>query len=265
MSDTSGSGGFGSAGGAIRTNLERSFGRRSRAAGARRAGGGSGTGRKPRNGDGDAGTVPDPDDPLAGIWTVLDEHELLVQSVAPPELLYYVKEMARFIDEAKRADLAGVVRRFDIRETAMFPSLRRVIKSRAPGNAESGADGSEQHSRAGGAFNAGSTRWAESLSGVADPTQVAVRGLVDTIRTGDAYDRALKLSARLILEEYVERVLRAFIRADDPWAAKATARLVADAHTQLDEFFARYPATDAWMTGRIAATLATFPGFLLRK
>jgi hypothetical protein len=272
MSDTSGSGGFGSSGGAIRSGISRSYGgggsaRRSaaekkstRKKGSK--GGGSTDGAGGTGGAGGAGAAENPLSTL--VWTVLDDNKMLEDVLLPAELLYYVTEMARFIDTAKKSGLAGVVKAFEIRESATFPTLRRSIKVKAPGAAESKQEGSEQHSRAGGAFNSGTFGWAQALTRIDDPTQISIQALVDAIQKSDAYERALKLSARLIIEEYIERVIGAFIRVDDPWAKKATSGLRSDAHAQLDGFFAKHEPVSYWTSTRVEKTLAAFPGFVLR-
>ncbi len=249
MSDTSGSGGFGPATRAIRTALRITFGPAEREGGQAKARG--------------ADVLGGGDQPIlqTAVWWRLDKGDMLEDVLLPPELLYYLEQMARFIDGAKKGGLPGVVRALGLREDSQFPSLRRAITRRAPGNAESRDEGSEQHGRAGGAFNAGSARWAVQMSGLKDPTQVSIRQLVDEIG-GDRYDEALLLAARRILEEYGERLFRGLIREDDPWGEPAAKRLIADFGAQLDAFFAKYSSATDWSASRLAKTLERFPAFV---
>lgn len=252
MSDTSGTGGFGPSTRAIRNGLKETFGNKS-------GGSQSKKGKK----DETLGAVAGPNVQVL-VWQKLDHDHMLKSVLLPSELIYYLDAMARFIDGAKRGGLTTVVNEFGLREESTFPSLRRSITSHAPGNAESSKEGSEQHSRAGGAFNAGSARWAQKISSVTDPTQIVVRLLVDKIRSGDRYDEALMLSARLILREYGERVIHALIREDDAWATKASQRLIDDFDAQLNKFFAEHPSATDWSARRIVRTLEMFPAFVKR-
>lgn len=267
MSDTSGSGGFGPSGRKIRRQIQTVFGpppREPKGGGTaiEVKFGGAGTRKKPKkqahpaDGDG-APLLP------AVLWQPLNENAILEEVALPPELLYYLKAMARFIHGAKRGGLEAVMEAFELRAESKFPSLRRYITSHAPGNAESSDEGSEQHSRAGGAFNAGSVRWAQEFSGITDPTQISIRDLVQKIRAKDRYEEALLLLPRLILQEYGERLIRGMMREDDPWRAKATPALIKEFHRQLDKFFAEHSASTEWEPQRIEKTLDAFPPFLL--
>jgi hypothetical protein len=250
MSDTSGTGGFGSAGGAIRQGLRERYASRPRSTSP-------GKGKKAKaSAEAAAGHVQ------ALVWKVLSANGKLDEVLLPPELVYYLKAMASFIDAAKGAGLDAVIEEFGLRTESAFPSLRRVISLRAPGNSESGDEGSEQHARAGGAFTAGSARWAQEVSGQSDPTQITIRALVDIIRSGEHYDEALLKSARFILQEYGERVIQALLREDEAWATKANRQLIAQFHAQLDAFFAEHAASTQWNARRIEKTLESFPAFL---
>jgi hypothetical protein len=250
MSDTSGTGGFGSAGRAIRQSIRERYTSRARGTQA-------GKGKKAKaSAETPAGHVQ------ALVWKALGANGKLEEVLLAPELLYYLERMARFIDEAKSGGLDAVVREFGLREESTFLSLRRSISTHAPGNSESSDEGSEQHSRAGGAFTTGSARWAQEISGKSDPTQITVRALVDIIRTGERYDEALLLSARLILQEYGERVIRALLREDETWATKANRDLIPQFHAQLDAFFEKHSASTQWNARRIKKTLESFPAFL---
>ena len=253
MSDTSGSGGFGPSTRKIRKQIQIVFDPTA----TKVKFGSAATAKKPKKrqdaiGVGGAPILP------AAVWQPLADDHILEKVVLPPELLYYLHAMSRFIYGAKRGGLPAVMEEFELREESKFPSLRRYISSHAPGNSEGDADGSEQHSRAGGAFNAGSARWAQELSGIADPTQVTIRQLVDLIRSRDRYEQALLLSPRRILQEYGERL----IREDDPWRAKATPALIKEFHAQLDKFFAEHSEATEWEPQRIEKTLEEFPVFL---
>lgn len=250
MSDTSGTGGFGPAGRAIRQALREEYGRRTRSADA----------GKEKKAKALAGAPSAHVQTL--VWKALDANGKLKEVLLPPELVYYLKAMARFIDEAKGGGLDAVVKEFSLRAESTFPSLRRFIVTHAPGNSESQDEGSEQHGRAGGAFTAGSARWAQGITGKSDPTQITIRALVDIIRLGERYDEALLLSARLILQEHGERVIRALLREDDAWATKANRHLIPQFHTQLNTFFAEHPASMQWNSRRIEKTLESFPVFL---
>jgi hypothetical protein len=268
MSDTSGSGGFGASGRKIRRQIQIVFGpperkpeRGSTAVQVKFGGTGAPEKKrtkqaKPAGGDG-AAVLP------GVLWQPLADDDNLERVALPPELLYYLKAMARFIYGAKRGGMAAVMDEFELRAESKFPSLRRYISSHAPGNSDSDDEGSEQHSRAGGAFNAGSARWAQEFSGIADPTQIAVSLLVDQIRTKDRYEEALLLSPRRIIQEYGERLIRGLMRADDPWRDQATPALIKEFHRQLDKFFAEHSAATEWEPQRIEKTLDEFPGFLL--
>lgn len=254
MSDTSGFGGFGPSTRKIRHQIELTFAevivKYGPTAREKR-------GKKLVTTQGDGAAL------LANVvWQQLESDHLLEEVLLPSEIPYYLEAMARFIYGAKRGGLQPVVEEFELRDESKFPSLRRYISSRAPGNSESGDNGSEQHSRAGGAFNAGSARWAQEISGVTDPTQIAIRLLVDLVRSKDRYEEALLLSARRILQEYGERVLRGFIREDDPWRTKATPALIAAFHAQLDQFFADHSSAAEWEPRRIATTLQALPVFV---
>jgi hypothetical protein len=248
MSDTSGFGGFGPATRGIRGNLEITFGPTVRTRSTKK--------KRPAPTDRTAPVVS------AVVWQPLHNDKLLEKVLLPVEILYYLKAMARFIDGAKSGGLKTVVDEFGLRDESNFPSLRRSIASRAPGNSESGKEGSEQHSRAGGAFNTGSARWAQKISGVTNPTGISILQLVGAIRSSDRYDEALLLSARRILQEYGESVIRALIKEDDPWAATATRKLIEDFHAQLNQFFAEHGSAEEWNASRIAGTLKEFPAFV---
>jgi hypothetical protein len=239
MSDTSGGGGLGSAGRQIRLNLKGQFG------------GG------PRSAAGEA-VLP------AIIWQPLEDQDLLDALLLPSELLYYLQQMATFVETARRSGLEAVAQAFGVREASTFPSVRRVIKIRAPGNSGSRRQASEHHDRAGAAFDSGSARWAQEITGIDDPTQIPVTLLIDRIRAGDDYGRALKLSARLIIQEYGQRVIRAAIREDDTFRRAADKRLISEFHAQLDRFFARHDSPSAWTSARIPDTAARLPEFLKR-
>jgi hypothetical protein len=250
MSDTSGTGGFGPAGRAIRQALREEYSRRTRSSEAGK--------EKKAKAPAEA--------PAAHVqtlvWKELGASGKLEEVLLPPELLYYLKSMASFIDEAKGGGLNAVVKKFELRAESAFPSLRRFISTHAPGNSESSDKGSEQHARAGGAFTTGSARWAQEVSGKSDPTQITIRALVDIIRSGERYDEALLLSARLILQEHGERIIRALSREDEAWATKANRQLIPQFHAQLDTFFAEHPASTQWSARRIEKTLESFPAAL---
>lgn len=267
MSDTSGSGGFGPATRKIRKQIQIVFG----PAAAKVKYGGSATAKQTTKGQAATGGSGAGGSGAGGgggpilstaVWQPLADDDILEKVVLPPELLYYVKAMSRFIHGAKRGALPAVVEEFELREESKFPSLRRYISSHAPGNSEGNADGSEQHSRAGGAFNAGSARWGQELSGIADPTQITIRQLVDLIRSRNRYEQALLLSPRRILQEYGERLIRGLIREDDPWREKATPALIRDLHAQLGRFFAEHSAATEWEPQQIEETIEDLPALL---
>lgn len=267
MSDTSGSGGFGPSGRRIRRQIQIVFGpspREPKGGGTAVdvTFGGAGARKRPKKQSQPTGGDSAPLLP-AVLWQPLNDDDILEEVALPPELLYYLKAMARFIYGAKRGGLEAVMEEFELRAESKLPSLRRYISSHAPGNAESSDEGSEQHSRAGGAFNAGSVRWALEFSGITDPTQIAIRDLVDKIRAADRYEEALLLSPRRILQEYGERLIRGTMREDDPWRAKAVPALIKEFHTQLDKFFAEHSSATKWEPQRIQKTLERFPPFLL--
>lgn len=259
MTDTSGSSGLGSAGRQIRLNLKGHFW------GARRR-----RTREP-HADGDPSKPAQAKAPSSEtvaailpvtIWQPLDDQDLLDALLLPSELLYYLQQMATFVETARRSGLDAVAKAFGVREASTFPSVRRVIKIRAPGNSASRRQASEHHDRAGGAFDSGSAHWAQEISGIDDPTQIPIQLLIDRICAGDEYARALKLSARLIIQEYGERVIRAAIREDDPFRRAANKRLITEFHAQLDRFFARHDSPSAWTSARVRDTVADLPGFL---
>lgn len=250
MSDTSGTGGFGPAGRGIRQSIRARY-----SSGA--SGSQSGQRKKAKaSPETPAGHVQ------ALVWKGLALGGKLEEVLLAPELLYYLEKMALFIDKAKAAGLDAVVKELGLRTESTFLSLRRLISTHAPGNSESSAQGSEQHARAGGAFATGSARWASQMSGKSDPTQITVQDLVTGIRSGDGYNEALLLSARLILQEYGERVIQAFLREDETWATKAQRQLIAQFHQQLDAFFEKHSASTDWTTRRIKKTLESYPAFL---
>ncbi len=256
MTDTSSGSGFGGAGAKIRLDLKRRFG-----GGGRGSGGGGGKRRKKR-----PAVQPEPaptETPVVteAIWRNLYNGGRLEAVLRPPEILYYLREMARLIEAAKFGDLAEYMKEFEIRETSSFNILRRRIGNRAPGNAQSDADGSEHHNRAGGAFLVGSKDWAEELTKQDDPTQVLVSDLVKVIRD-DNFARALVLSARLILQDYGQRVIRRSIRKDDAWGEKAAQAMIDEYHTQLGRFFTSNNSAAKWRSSSIEATLEGFPPFL---
>ncbi len=245
MSDTSGTGGFGPATRGVRNKLSTVFSSpstRSTTQTSHQIGNGKIINASPNNID-------------ALVWQELKKHDKLEEVFLPPELIFYLEEMARFIDTAKAGGLAEVIKKFGLQEESTFPSLRRSISNRAPGNSLSKKDGSEMHSQAGGAFNAGSVKWAEEIDESQDPTQISIRSLVEKIRSNNRYDEALKKSARDILEEYCQRVLHAYVHKDDPWAAKADATLDTQIRGQLDDFFGKHPSADEWTSKKIAKTL----------
>jgi len=249
MTDTSGKTGFGSAGKRIRREYSSAFNGRP-GSGARRE-------SKAQTLSPVAGSV------LKSLWQYLHEANLLDVVLMPPELVYYLKEMARFIDTAKRLGLSGVSRTFEVRETSPFLSIRRVVSSRAPGNSQSEAEGSEHHNRAGSAFVAGSARWAQEMTGINDPTQISLRVLVEKIGAGHNYDRAIMLSAKLILQEYGQRVIRSPIRDDDTWGKRAMPALLAEFQKQLDLFFAKHNSSADWALRRLEQTLEELASSLL--
>lgn len=267
MSDTSGSGGFGPSGRKIRRQIQIVFGPPPRAPKGGTTAvevkfGGVEDRKRPKKqaraaGDGGAPLLP------AVLWRPLNDDGLLEEVTLPPEILYYLKGMGSFIYGAKRGGLETVMKEFELRAESNFPSLRRHIVSHAPGNAESSDEGSEQHSRAGGAFSAGSVRWAQEFSGTTDPTAIAIRDLVDKIRVRDRYEEALLLAPRRILQEYGERLIRGTMREGDPWREKAILALIDEFHTQLDRFFAGHSSATEWEPQRIEKTLERFPPFLL--
>ena len=259
MTDTSGSSGFGGAGAKIRLDLKRRFG------GGRQSGGGSGGGRKKRPSAPPAPASPETASAVTEvIWRHLATEERLDAVLMPPELLYYLKAMARLIETASQGGLSETVKEFEIRETSTFGILRRRIGNRAPGNSDSESEGSEHHSRAGGAFLVGSARWAREITKQDDPTQVLVSDLVDVLRRGDTAQRALVLSPRRILEDYGDRVIRRSIRKDDEWGETAARDLIREYHQQLDLFFASNGSPAQWREKSIEATLKTFPQSVTR-
>jgi hypothetical protein len=276
MTDTSGRSGFGRAGSKIRTALKQRFAadlekvmpppvmRRAR---TRPGGGGGGA-------PGGGSTIPiqtHPVPPVPGTvtpvpttilrdsyWRNLDEADRLQRVLLPLDLLYYLREMARFSEIARSSGLPGVVKEFEIRDTSSFFILRRGISSRAPHN-------SEHQTRAAKAFNKGATRWAEELTGIADPLAVTVSKVVETIRAGNTVERALILSARLILQEYVELVICRPLKKDDEWAPRAKDVLLLEFRAQLDDFFRKHDSAAEWRSAAIARTLKQFPRFLLEE
>jgi hypothetical protein len=282
MTDTSGRSGFGVAGRKIRTDIKRRFG-----------GGGGGGRKKPRPSPptttftfrftekGGVHTVTPipvskPEVEPSGVpamipivtksfWTHLGEAGRLETVLLPSELLYYLKEMARFIETANKAGLQGVAKAFEIRETSTFFILRRRISSRAPGSSDSDAEGSEHHTRAATAFNRGAIRLAEELTGIDDPTQVMVSRLVQEIQNDDTFQRALVLSARLILQEYGELVISRPFRSGETWAEPAKYEMVAGFRAQLNDFFTKHNEAKYWREAAIEKTLRSFPLFVLRE
>jgi len=252
MSDTSGTGGFGPATRGVRDGLSRNFGSSPRRSAARLS-------RKIES-DGDDKSSSSRINNL--LWHELDKQNILEKVLLPPELIFYLKEMAQFIETAKAGGMTEVMKKFGLQERSNFPSLRRLILNRAPGNSLSKKDGSEQHSQAGGAFNAGSVKWAQEFSGQADPTQISILSLVEKIRLNDRYDEALKLSSRKILEEYGKKVIHAFIRTDDPWGPKAGRSLDKEFEKQLDDFFDEHLSAIEWDSTRVAKTLDTLKSFV---
>ena len=262
MTDTSGSSGFGGAGAKIRLDLKRRFGGGGRSKGPKAAKPKGGQ-KKPKKQPPD---LPAPSTALAvieAIWRNLETEERLEAVLMPPEILYYLKAMARLIEKASQGGLPDVIEEFEIRETSTFNILRRRIINRAPGNSASESDGSEHHSRAGGAFLVGSAEWAEELTGQDDPTQVLVSDLVEVLRRGDTAQRALVLSPRKILEDYGERVIRRSIRKDDEWGEAAAREMIREYHQQINQFFAHNNSPAQWREKNIEATLKTFPPFVL--
>lgn len=267
MSDTSGSGGFGPSGRKIRRQIQIIFGPPERLpprapTAVKVKFGAAEERRTPKKQARPAGGGGEPVLP-AILWQPLNDDGILEEVTIPPEILYYLKAMGRFIYGAKRGGLEAVMEEFELRAESKFPSLRRFIASHAPGNAESSDEGSEQHTRAGGAFNAGSVRWAQEFSGTTDPTVIAIRELVDKIRVRDRYEEALLLSPRRILQEYGERLIRGTMREEDPWRARAVPALIEEIHDQLDRFFAEHSSATEWEPQRIEKTLERFPPFLL--
>ncbi|MEA2329763.1 MAG: hypothetical protein QOE68_4722, partial [Thermoanaerobaculia bacterium] len=131
MSDTSGSGGFGPSTRKIRHQIQIRFGPGS--AGATMKFGGAAPQKKPKKRDAAVGTGGAPILQEV-LWQPLDDDHMLTDVVLPPEIVYYLKAMSRFIYGAKRGGLAAVVEEFELREESKFPSLRRYISSHAPGN-----------------------------------------------------------------------------------------------------------------------------------
>jgi hypothetical protein len=266
MTDSSGGSGFGPAGTKIRLDLKRRYGTRSK--------GRSKAKQRPKKGaisrpptrealaSGPSPATEGPPLVTAALWHNLRSAKRLESVLLPPELLYYLRELARFVEIARTDGLARVVEEFGIRETSTFNILRRKIGSRAPGNTDSGDQGSEHHSRAGGAFLVGSKDWAQEMTGEADPTQVLVGDLVEAIRRQEDLAKPLMLSARLILNDFGQRVIRRSIRQDDPWGTQAAGTMIREYYAQLDAFFAQHAKAARWRAASIEGTLKELPPFV---
>lgn len=253
MSDTSGTGGYGPSLRGIREGIRSSYGpsRRATRSAAARATPGKGE-ESDAKGNRDARTL---------VWAKLAADGTLEDVLVPQELEYYVRALAEFIDTAKTEGLAGVTSKYGLEEDANFPSFRRLTARKAPGNQDSKKVGSEHHSKAGGAFAAGTTEWVKEMTRVGDPTQVSIRTLVEAIRVHDAYDRALVVGARAIITQYGERVIQAVVPTNEWMTETAVKDLTGDFENDIDAFMSEHPAED-WGSGKVAHTLKQLPKFV---
>lgn len=219
-----------------------------------RVDGGEGRSRKTSGGNGGTVAVPDPITPT--IPQIMNG--IFDEVFTAPELIYYLKQMARFIGLSD--DEEAVKEAFDVTPESVFTMLQRKIRHRAPGNAASDAiEGSDHHVRALHAFQAGSSKWVLKITKARDIVVVTLRLLMKAVARNR--DAALLSSPRAILEEYVEQVLSSMI-ADDPELMTLGGRMRVEYRAKLDSFFSKFGDSAHWVESRISKTMESFPDAL---
>jgi hypothetical protein len=251
MTDTGGGKGFSGSRGKARNNLRKlaSLLDEGGSGASKRKGGGGAKGKPPKP---SPGPTPMPDRILpSAVWPELLKAGVYEDMFTAPELIYYLQQMARFIQKIPSGG-EEVAAAFNVRPDSPFSVLQRKIRQGAPGT-------SSHASRATHAFQAGSNRWAIDLVKRRDPAVFTVNHVVMAVRNN--VEGALLSSPRAILDEYVKQVVDSLI-SDDPKLELLSERLRREYTTQLQPFFARFNDPSDWMEMRIPVTMKAFPAML---
>jgi hypothetical protein len=253
MTDTGGGKGFSGSRGKARNNLRNFPGLFDSGGGAPKGGGtraGAGTVTPKRPNLAPVPPITDPILPLA-VWPELIKAGVYEDMFTAPELIYYLQQMARFI-QMTPGGVEEMAAEFKVRPDSPFSVLQRKIRQGAPG-------ASAHANRAAGSFQAGSNRWAIDLVKRRDPAVFTVNHVVMAVKRD--VDRALVSSPRPILDEYVKQVVDSVI-SDDPQLELLSARLQKEYTRQLQSFFARFDDPLDWTELGIPVTMKSFPAML---
>jgi hypothetical protein len=242
--DSGGDAGLGGSRGRARTKLRRYV-----------ALGGGGDGRgKQRLEQGGGGTIT-LGAVLPLIIPALDDAGVTEDVFTAPELIYYLEQMARFIQESASGEKVAEV--FGVRDDSVFAALQRKIRLAAPGNTASGDEGSDSHKRALDAFQSGSSRWARERTKAKDVLRITVKLLSTAVRQD--VDDALLSSPRAILHDYVDHVVVGSFLGGDPVLKALEIQTRREYQAKLDAFFDRFDKPGHWVATRIEKTMESFP------
>jgi hypothetical protein len=241
--DSGGDAGLGGSRGRARTKLRRYV-----ALGA----GGDGKARPKQEGRGGTLTLG-PIQPL--IIAALDDAGVTEDVFTAPELIYYLEQMARFIQESAHGEKVSEV--FGVRDDSVFAALQRKIRLAAPGNTASGDQGSDSHKRALDAFQSGSSKWARERTKAKDVLRITVKVLSTAVRQD--VDAALLSSPRAILHDYVDHVVVGSFLGGDPVLKSLHDQTRREYQAKMDAFFARFDKPGHWVATRIEKTMESFP------
>ncbi len=189
------------------------------------------------------------------VWEPLAKEGVLDPLFRASELIYYLQQMARFIQRCTNGSAEDAAQEFGVHATSPFNRLQRRIREGAPGNVQSDLQKSEHHHRATRAFMAGSTNWAKQILNREDATTITIEQIAAIVQRDS--DRALVLAPRLILLDYGEQVYGTFVTRDENGVSIAEKHMREEYQSQLERFFTKYGASH-WTERNIPKTMAAF-------
>jgi len=254
--DTGGDAGLGGSRGSGRRTLRKKYvPLPGGSAGVSGGGGGGGGVRRAREAGAGGGATPTV---LPIVTSSMQDAGVLDEVFTAHELLYYLKQMARFIQKVADGGAEGAAEAFGVQTDSLFSTLQRRIRRGAPGNAVSGEEGTDSHQRALTAFQVGSSKWAKYLTKAKDIVVVTVNHVALVVSRN--VDESLVSSPYAILEEYIDLVVASFLAGEFAHLIDGARK---EYRKKLKDFLAQHDEPSQWVEAAIDRTMASFPKALL--